>query len=75
MRQHSSLDYARFAKLGFLLGLVLLVIGAGGGLAAHAYFTPVPAWEDALFVDLEIIGVLLGLLSPLLFGVVLPLVE
>ena len=40
-----------------------------------AMHVTLPAWEDALFTDLEIIGTLGALFSPLLFGIILPLTE
>lgn len=75
MGRYGELDYARYAKGGFLLGLGLLVVGAGGEAAIHAFGVQLPAWEDALFFDLEVLGVALFLLSPFVFGVLLPLTE
>lgn len=75
MGRYGELDYVRYAKGGFLLGLGLLVVGASGEAAIHAFGVQLPAWEDALFLDLEIVGVALFLLSPLVFGVLLPLTE
>lgn len=71
----TSLDYARYAKLGFLLGVTLFVTGAGGELIATTYFAPLPAWEGTLLFDLEVLGIAVGFLSPWVFGVVLPLME
>lgn len=75
MGRYGDLDYARLTKVGFLLGLSLLVIGAGGELVGHAYFDPLPAWEAALFFDLEVVGIVIGFFSPLVFGIALPLTE
>lgn len=42
MGRYGDLDYAFLVKTGLLLGLGLLVIGAGGELIGHAYFEPLP---------------------------------
>jgi hypothetical protein len=44
-------------------------------MVGPALFGPLPGWETMLLTDAEILGVLLALLSPLVFGIVLPLVE
>lgn len=75
MARYGNFDYAYLAKTGFLLGLALFAIGGGGGLLGHAFFEPLPAWESTLFLDLEVLGVLVGFVSPFLFGVFLPLTE
>jgi hypothetical protein len=75
MPTYAARDYARTAKLGFLVGLVLWTVGALGGVVGQALFGPLPGWETVLLTDAEVLGVLVGLLSPLLFGVVLPLAE
>lgn len=73
--RYGSMDYARLAKLGFALGVLIFAVGAGGEMAGNALYGPLPGWEDALFFDLEVVGVFVTLLSPLFFGVVLPLTE
>jgi len=75
MARYASHDYARTAKVGFLAGVALWALGVLGGTVGPALFGPLPAWEMMLLTDAEVLGVLVGLLSPLLFGVVLPLVE
>lgn len=75
MGRYGDLDYARLAKVGFFFGLGLFIIGTGGEIIGHAYFEPLPPWEDTLFLDLEILGILVGFFSPFLFGVFLPLTE
>ena len=75
MPTYATRDYARNAKLGFLAGLALWMLGVLGGMVGPAVFGPLPAWETMLLTDAEVLGVLVGLLSPLVFGVVLPLVE
>ena len=66
--------YPRKAKLGFLVGLALWTVGALGGVVGPALFAPLPGWKTMLLADAEVLGVLAGLLSSLVFGVVLPLV-
>lgn len=75
MNQYRQLNYGKLAKGGFLLGVAMLLVGAGGEWVVHAQIIALPAWEDALFFDMEVLGVLLFLLSPFVFGILLPLVE
>ena len=75
MHRHRQPDYGRLAKGGFLLGVALFLVGAGGEWVVHAQSLALPAWEDALFLDLEVLGILLFLLSPFVFGIFLPLME
>jgi hypothetical protein len=70
-----QLDHATLAKRGFLLGVGLFVFGVLGEVAGPALFGPLPAWGDVLLTDMEGLGILLALFSPLVFGIVLPLVE
>ena len=73
--RYGNLDYPKLTKRGFGLGLALLVIGVLGEAALPALVGPLPGWEEMLFFDLEVIGVLLILLSPFVFGIFLPLTE
>ncbi|WP_266074983.1 DUF7860 family protein [Haladaptatus caseinilyticus] len=75
MGRYGKLDYPKLTKAGFLLGVALIAIGALGEIAGPALFGPLPAWENMLLTDLEIVGILLGLLSPFVFGILLPLTE
>ncbi|SEN03059.1 hypothetical protein SAMN05216388_1001199 [Halorientalis persicus] len=75
MSQTASIDYQTYAKRGFFLGLALLLIGVVGSVVGHAFFEPLPAWENTLFVGAEFAGLLIGFFSPILFGIVLPLIE
>lgn len=75
MSDYFETDYASLAKTGFLLGVVLFLLGGAGEVVWHAYVGSLPQWEATLFFDMEVIGVLAALLSPLVFGVVVPLVE
>lgn len=73
MGQYGDIDYPTYIKRGVLLGLTLLVVGELGGYASQSF--SMPAWEEALFFALAVIGLLVLFLSPLLFGLVLPLTE
>ena len=75
MARARSVDHVRLAKLGFLLGLTLFLVGAGGELLGHALYGSLPAWEDTLLFDLEAVGLVVGFVSPFLFGIALPLLE
>ena len=70
-----QIDYAFYAKAGFLLGVAMFVVGAGGELVGTALFGSLPGWEATLLFDLEVFGVLVGLFAPIVFGIVLPLTE
>jgi hypothetical protein len=70
-----NLDYERIAKLGFFAGVAMFVTGAVGEAIGRTMTTGMPAVADQLFISLEIVGVLAGLLVPLVFGIVLPLIE
>lgn len=75
MGRYGSLDYPMLAKRGAVAGFVMFAVGALGELLGRWLFDSLPPWEAALFFDLEVLGVLLFLLAPLVFGVVLPLTE
>lgn len=70
-----SFDYAAIAKKGFLLGVALFALGSVGEVVGHAYLGSMPTSVERLFLGLEVTGVLLGLLVPIVFGAVLPLIE
>ncbi|GAB7094222.1 hypothetical protein JCM30237_13740 [Halolamina litorea] len=74
MGRYGSIDYPSYVKRGVLLGLALMIVGEMGGYLAENFFT-VPAWEETLFLLVAGVGLLAFLLSPILFGVVLPLTE
>ncbi|MCY4729899.1 hypothetical protein KY092_04920 [Natronomonas gomsonensis] len=70
-----SLDHARLAKLGFLVGVGLFAVGAVGEIGGHAVLSTVPATLDTVFFGMETLGVVIGLVTPIVFGAVLPLIE
>jgi len=73
--RYGDLDYPTLAKRGTLLGLCLFALGALGELAVHGLGVQLPAWEAALLFDAEVVGVVLFLFSPIVFGLLLPLTE
>jgi len=62
-------------KGGVLIGVAMFLLGEGGEFAASAYYESVPGWEHTLFLTLAVVGILVALFSPFVFGVALPLTE
>lgn len=75
MARYGDLDYGWLTKYGFGLGVALFVLGALGAVVGPALFGPLPGWEETLFTDSEIAGIVIAFLSVMLFGIVLPLTE
>lgn len=75
MGTSSPTAHAKRAKQGFLVGVVLFAVGALGEMVGHAVFGGLPGWEQALLFDAEVVGILVALIVPLVFGIVLPLTE
>ena len=75
MTRYGGMDHATLAKRGFLLGVSLFALGALGEVGGHALVGTLPALVDTLLTDMEAVGILLALFSPLVFGIVLPLTE
>lgn len=75
MGQHRRMTYPQYARGGFLLGVVVFGFGILGHAVGPALFGSLPAWELTLFTAMEITGVLLALCSPIVFAIVLPLIE
>jgi len=73
MGRYGDIDYPKAAKGGALLGIALLLVGEAGGYASN--YLAMPGWEETLFFDLAILGLLVFVVSPFLFGLVLPLTE
>lgn len=68
-------SHEQLAKGGFLLGLTLVALGAAGEAAAHAGILQVSSLIQTLFFDMEVFGVVLFVVSPIVFAIVLPLVS
>ncbi|MFA9515681.1 hypothetical protein ACERIT_00420 [Halopenitus sp. H-Gu1] len=73
--RYGDLNYQKLTKRSVLLGLTLFVIGALGELTLHTVGLQVPGWEELLLFDIEILGIVIALLSPFVFGIFLPLTE
>jgi hypothetical protein len=75
MGRYGNLDYPKLTKRGFALGVAMLLVGAAGEAFLPALVGPLPPWEDALLLDLEILGLVVAFLSPVVVGFALPLTE
>ncbi|MFB6292860.1 MAG: hypothetical protein ABEH60_01185 [Halonotius sp.] len=72
---YGDLDYPALTKRAFALGVALFLIGALGELLVSGAGLSVPQWEQTLLFDLEVLGVVIALVSPFVFGILLPLTE
>ncbi|MFC5971538.1 hypothetical protein ACFPYI_09365 [Halomarina salina] len=70
MGRYGSLNYPLLTKGGFGLGVAMFVVGAIGATMVHG-----PSTAHTLLVDMEALGILVGLFSPFVFGILLPLTE
>jgi len=75
MASHRAIDYSTWTKRSFLFGAGLFALAAVIELLAHAFVGQLPGWEETLLLDAEILGVLIALIAPIVFGIVLPLTE
>ena len=75
MGRYGTIDYSRWAKASFLSGVALLLLGAAGEFALVETGRSVPEWVHTLLVDVEMLGVLVALVLPIVFAIVLPLTE
>lgn len=73
--RYGAIDYPTVTKRAFAVGIGLFLLGTLGEYLIHATGMQVPAWELALLVDLEFLGVAVALFSPFVFGILLPLTE
>ena len=74
--RYGDLDYPTLAKYGFLAGAALFLGGAlGEAVLSTGIAAGHPGGIDTLLTGAEIIGVVLGLFAPLIFGIVMPLTE
>ena len=75
MGWYRDLNYRALTTRGFLSGVALSTLGGIGEIAGMALYDPLPAWGNTLLTDVEALGLVVGLLAPLVFGIVLPLTE
>lgn len=71
--RYGDIDSVSLTKRGFTLGLALFLFGAVGEIVGHGVLGGIPAWENTLLFELELLGILAGVLSVAVFGVVVPL--
>jgi len=74
-KRYGDVDWPRVTKLSFLFGIGLFVMGELGEFGIRKTGMPVPAWEHRLLVTTALVGILVALLSPFVFGIALPLTE
>lgn len=74
MGHNMGLDYATYAKRGFLLGLGLFLLGALGA-AITSGMGDIPGWEETLLFDSMVFGIAIGFFSVFGFGIALPLTD
>lgn len=67
-----STRYWKYALAGVILGGVLTLIGLSGEWALHRHLLGQSAFLRTLFIDLEILGEMILLVSPAVFFVLLP---
>lgn len=75
MGRYGDIDYPTMTRRSFLLGVTLVLVGFLGEAVGPVFFGPLPGWEQTLLLDMEAAGILIGLIAPLVFGIVLPLTE
>ncbi|MES3518077.1 MAG: hypothetical protein PPP58_10475 [Natronomonas sp.] len=74
-RSTGGLDYAKVAKSGFVLGAALFLFSAVAEILGHALYSSVPETVDQLLFATGILGIVIALFVPIIFGAVLPLIE
>lgn len=75
MGRHRRMEYSQYARGGFALGVAVFVVGILGHALGPALFGSLPEWELTLFTLMEFGGIAIALCSPIVFAVVLPLIE
>ncbi|MDY6779495.1 MAG: hypothetical protein SV760_02895 [Halobacteria archaeon] len=70
-----GLDYAKYAKRTFILGVALMVLGWIGEEVGRVFLGGLPGWEETLLLYSIAIGLLLLIFSIVGFGIFLPLTE
>lgn len=75
MHNGRGIDYGSWMKGGLGVGLGMFALGAIGATVVRVAVGGLPEWEMTLFTDLIALGVVVGFLSVLGFGIVLPLTD
>lgn len=69
------MDYAALTKRGVLAGVALFLFGLVGELLIHTIDVGAAGTLDVALFSMEAAGILIAVLSVLVFGIALPLVE
>lgn len=64
--------YLKFAVAGIVVGLGLVLLGLTGEWAISHHLARLPVWAGGLFVDLELVGLVIALVSPIVFVLIRP---
>lgn len=72
MREYHRPSYSQYARGGFLFGVAVFFLGHVFG---PALFGSIPPWKLTSFAVMEFAGIAIALCSPIVFAVVLPLIE
>ncbi|MCL7418461.1 MAG: hypothetical protein M8354_11575 [Halalkalicoccus sp.] len=75
MGQYQRLSYSQYARGGFAFGVAVFALGILGHALGPSLFGSLPPWEVTLFTLMEFGGIALALCSPIVFAIVLPLIE
>lgn len=70
-----GLDYATYAKRGFVIGVALFLVGALGSAVGPSVMGQLPGWERTALFDAMILGIATGFFSVFGFGIFLPLTD
>ncbi|SHG41706.1 DUF7860 family protein [Halobaculum gomorrense] len=73
--RYGDVNYPKLTKLSVLAFFALFVVTARLNAWLSMTGTAVPAWEEVLLVDIELLSVIGVFLSVFVFGVLLPLTE
>lgn len=75
MGEYHRPSYSQYARGGFAFGVAVFFLGILGHVFGPALFGSIPSWELTLFAVMEFAGIAIALCSPIVFAVVLPLIE
>lgn len=73
--RYGDLDNTRLTKVSFLLGVGMFVGAELGEFGLRTAGMSIPPWEHTLFLTMAGVGIVIGLLSPFVFGILLGLTE
>jgi hydrogenase/urease accessory protein HupE len=73
--RYGDIDYPSLTKRSFLVGIALVALGELGEAALGTLGQSVPTWEHTLLTGIAVLGIIVALTSPFVFGILLPLTE